>query len=368
MQNDYYEKRDENCRKTVEEILKELPSFAADYFIGIENVTSPLTRKNYAYDLRIFFRFLTEKLFRNKKPNEISLNDLENLCADDLERFSGYLSSYEINGKRVYCKEYAKARKIASIRSFYKYLFRRDRINANVAAKVSMPKLHEKEIIRLEDAELSALLSVVENGEGLTARQKAAHARTKVRDVAIITLFLGTGIRISELVGLNVEDIDFAVNGFRVTRKGGNRVILYFSDEIKQPLLEWMAHREKRPNLPKSERALFVSEQDRRITVRAVENLVKKYSKIVTPLKKITPHKLRSTFGTNLYRQTGDIYVVADVLGHSDVNTTKRHYAAISDDIRRAAANAVSLGTQKPKNADIPNLTPLTNENPDGLI
>ncbi len=357
MRNDYYEKRDENCRKTVDEILNELPSYAADYFIGIENITSPLTRKNYAYDLRIFFRFLCEKLFRNKKPSEITLEDLENLRTDDLERYSGYLSSYEINGKREYCKEHAKARKIASVRSFYKYLFNRDRINTNVAAKLSMPKLHEKEIIRLEDGELSSLLTVVENGDGLTPRQKVAHQKTKVRDVAMITLFLGTGIRISELVGLNVEDVDFSVNGFRVTRKGGNRVILYFSDQVKAPLQEWIAFREKRPNLPKTEKALFVSEQDRRITVRAVENLVKKYSKIVTPLKKITPHKLRSTFGTNLYRQTGDIYVVADVLGHSDVNTTKRHYAAISDDIRRAAANSVFLGNQH--NNDAPNVTDL---------
>ena len=351
MRNDYYEKRDENCRKTVDEILNELPSFAADYFIGVENVTSPLTRKNYAYDLRIFFRFLCEKLFRGKKPKEITLSDLENLRADDLERFSGYLSSYEINGKHVYCKEYAKARKIASVRSFYKYLFTRDRIKTNVAAKVSMPKLHEKEIIRLEENELSALLSVVESGSGLTSRQKAAHARTKVRDVAMITLFLGTGIRISELVGLNVEDIDFSINSFRITRKGGNRVILYFSEQVKAPLQDWITLRAKRPNLPKTENALFVSEQDRRITVRAVENLVKKYSQIVTPLKKITPHKLRSTFGTNLYRQTGDIYVVADVLGHSDVNTTKRHYAAISDDIRRAAAKSVFLGSRQENNA-----------------
>ena len=89
--------------------------------------------------------------------------------------------------------------------------------------------------------------------------------------------------------------------------------------------------------------ALFLSLQYRRITVRAVENLVKKYAKIVTPLKKITPHKLRSTYGTELYRETGDIYIVADVLGHRDVNTTRKHYAAISEDHRRAVADAVKL-------------------------
>ena len=95
----------------------------------------------------------------------------------------------------------------------------------------------------------------------------------------------------------------------------------------------------------KNEPALFLSLQKRRITTRAVENIVKKYSLVATPLKHITPHKLRSTFGTQLYRNTGDIYVVADVLGHKDVNTTKRHYAAITEDIRRNASTKVHLYT-----------------------
>ena len=83
--------------------------------------------------------------------------------------------------------------------------------------------------------------------------------------------------------------------------------------------------------------------QSKRLTVRAVENLVKKYAAIVTPQKRISPHKLRSTYGTNLYRETGDIYLVADVLGHKDVNTTRKHYAAVSEDRRRLAAKVVKL-------------------------
>ena len=95
---------------------------------------------------------------------------------------------------------------------------------------------------------------------------------------------------------------------------------------------------------PGHEEALFLSLQNRRITVRAVEIMVKKYASLAAPLKKkLSPHKLRSTFGTNLYHETGDIYLVADVLGHSDVNTTRRHYAAMSDDRRRMAAQKVRL-------------------------
>ena len=88
---------------------------------------------------------------------------------------------------------------------------------------------------------------------------------------------------------------------------------------------------------------MFLSMRNTRLTTRAVENIIKKYAKVAVPLKKITPHKLRSTFGTELYRSTGDIYIVADVLGHKDVNTTKQHYAALSEDIRREASRKVKL-------------------------
>ena len=162
-----------------------------------------------------------------------------------------------------------------------------------------------------------------------------------------MTLFLGTGIRISELVGLDVDDLDFNVNGFKITRKGGSQTILYFSDEVADALLAWLDERAKYEELDEVP-ALFVSLQKKRMSVRSVELLVKKYAQIVTPLKKITPHKLRSTYGTELYRETGDIYVVAEVLGHKDINTTKRHYAAISDDIKRDAARKVIL--RDPKN------------------
>ena len=232
---------------------------------------------------------------------------------------------------------------MASVRAIYKYFFNKDKLTANTAAKVKTPKIHDKEIIRLEVNEVAAMIDTVENGSGLSARQKAYHENTKVRDVAIITLFLGTGIRISELVGLNVDDLFLDSNSFVVTRKGGNRTILYFTDEVKTALLSWLDYRSQIKQLDKDERALFLSLRNRRISVRNVQILVEKYAKIVTPLKKITPHKLRSTFGTNLYQETGDIYVVADFLGHRDINTTKKHYAAMSDEIRREAIKRVKL-------------------------
>lgn len=343
-QNDnFYEKRKINCLARVDEILNELPPFLGEFFVGIENNTSPLTRLNYASDLRIFFDFLCKKVYKNKKIEDITLQDLENLDSMQIERYLSYLSHYEHDGKTLSCGDKAKQRKLSSLRALYKYFFNKDKITANTAAKIKTPKIHDKEIIRLEVNEVSELISAVESADGLSKRQKAYHENVKLRDVAIITLFLGTGIRISELVGLNVDDVFFDSDSFVVTRKGGNRTILYFNEEVKTALLNWLDYRNSIKTLDKNEKAMFLSIRNKRISVRNVQILVEKYAKAVTPLKKITPHKLRSTFGTNLYKETGDIYVVADFLGHSDINTTKKHYAAMSEDIRRGAIKHVKL-------------------------
>ena len=204
-----------------------------------------------------------------------------------------------------------------------------------------LPKIHDSQIIRLELDEVEKVLNLAENGRDMTQMQQGFHKHTQARDYAMLTLFLGTGIRISECVGLNIDDFDFKQNAFVVTRKGGNKTILYFNEEVSDALQNYILQRQNLKTEPGSEKALFLSLQNKRISVRAVEKLVKKYSQLINPLKKITPHKLRSTFGTNLYRETNDIYVVADVLGHKDVNTTRKHYAAISEDIRKNAAKKV---------------------------
>jgi len=340
--SDYFNERNVKNIRKINELLKELPLFCREFFLGIENQTSTLTRLNYCYDLITFFDFV-EKNVLNKKPTTLLLQDLEKLSATDFELFLSYLSDYELNGKMHTCSIKAKARKLATLRSLYRYFFNKDKIVANTPAKVKMPKIKESEIIRLEANETAELLDTAESGEGLSKRQKSYHNVTKVRDLAILSLFLGTGIRISELVGINLEDINFENNSFVVTRKGGSRTILYFSQETARDLHEWYKERYNLKDIDENENALFVSLQNKRINVRTVQLLVKKYSKVVTPLKKITPHKLRSTFGTSLYRETGDIYMVADFLGHKDVNTTKKHYAALSEDIRKDVAKMVTL-------------------------
>lgn len=339
----YYTKRNIQDLDKIAELLEQLPYFCEQYFVGIEMRTSSQTRLKYAYDLRIFFDYLCRKKFKNKEILDLNIDDLATITHTDIEFFISYLSHYRFNGKNLSCDECAKARKLSTVRAMFKYFFNNGMIPVDHSAKVATPKLHDKEIIRLDGEEVADLIETTENGSGLTKHAVGYHNKTRVRDTAIISLFLGTGIRISELVGLDNDSFDFENKSFVVTRKGGNQAILYFSDEVKYALEEYLTEKFNDSTIPKDEPAFFLSLQKRRINVRSVENLVKKYSKIATPLKKITPHKLRSTYGTQLYNKTGDIYIVADVLGHRDVNTTKKHYAAISEENRKKVANLVAL-------------------------
>lgn len=327
------------------EVLKELPLFCGSYFRSIENSTSVLTRYAYAIDLRSFFQFCMEEpeLFAGRDMDSLTVSDLEKVHAYHIEMFLEKMAYYTKDDRAVVNQEKSKARKLCAIRSFFKYYFKQELLSANVAALVDLPKLHDKAIIRLEPNEVADLLDKAENGEGLSKRQQQYQSKTRIRDVAILTLFLGTGIRISELVGIDLGDLDLPNDAFLVTRKGGAQDVLNFGDEVHDALdayYQWRIHQ-----IPETghEQALFLSLQNRRITVRAVENLVKKYARVAAPLKKITPHKLRSTYGTMLYHETQDIYLVADVLGHKDVNTTKKHYAAASEDNKRKAARIIRL-------------------------
>ena len=346
MSKTYFNNRDAANIEKLNKILDEdLPEYCREYFVGISSNTTTLTRLNYAYDIRTFFRYISGKItrFHKKSPQEVTLEDIESLSPFEIEAYLSYVEIYKDEGGNV-IKNGArgKSRKLAAIRSMIKYFEKKRLIKFNPTATVDTPKAREKEIIRLDGDEIGTMLEVVDTGMGLSERQQKYQENTRMRDLAMVSLFLGTGIRVSELVGLDVDDVNFDDLSFVVTRKGGARVILYFSEEVAGYLYDYYCIRTADETL-KNEPALFLSLQKRRITTRAVENIIKKYSAVATPLKHITPHKLRSTFGTQLYRNTGDIYVVADVLGHKDVNTTKRHYAAITEDIRRNASTKISL-------------------------
>lgn len=329
------------------EILSTMPVFIRDYFRGIEPTTTTRTRISYAYDIRIFFQFLISENPRFSKYDlkDFRVSDLDLIQPLDIEEYMEYLKVYQdaqdetqTNGER------GLKRKMSALRSFYLYYYKKEFIKTNPTLLVDMPKLHDRTIVRLDADEVASLLDYIEKcGGSLTGQKRVYYEKTKERDLAIVTLLLGTGIRVSECVGLDVEDIDFKNGGVKVVRKGGNEMVVYFGDEVEKALVNYLEVRKGITPVAGHEHALFYSTQRKRIGVQAVENLVKKYASQITTTKKITPHKLRSTYGTALYRETGDIYLVADVLGHKDVNTTRKHYAAMDDNRRRQAAKAVRM-------------------------
>ena len=342
----YHEQTDVENTLRLRDVLKSLPPFCRDFFRAIEPRTTTKTRISYAYDIRIFFQFLLEQnpAFRDWSIDAFTVDVLDQITAVDLEEYEEYLKVYQAGDKTETNGERGLKRKMSSLRSFYAYYFKREMIHTNPTVLVDVPKIHQKSIIRLEADEVALLLDYIEHGgDDLTGQKKVYYEKNKDRDLALVTLLLGTGVRVSECVGLDIEDVDFKNNGIKVTRKGGNEMVVYFGPEVEQALKNYLEVRKNIIPVEGHEHALFYSTQRKRIGVQAVENLVKKYARQVTTTKKITPHKLRSTYGTALYQETGDIYLVADVLGHKDVNTTKKHYAALDDSRRRQAATAVKL-------------------------
>ena len=340
-EHSYSQKIDIDNELKLRELLLKLPKFASEFFRGIESTTASRTRIAYAYDLIVFFNWLKEvnPALSNTDIRDLDISILDNLKAIDIEEYISYIRYYIKDGEEHGNKEKGIKRKLVALRTFYKYYYKKERIK-------NTPKLHDKAIVRLEPEEVANLLDNIESGEGLTKAQNKYHEKTSVRDLAIVTLLLGTGIRVSECVGIDIKDIEFKTNGVKVHRKGGYETVVYFGDETETALKNYLKERQLIEAADGHKNAFFLSMQKKRISVRAVEILVKKYSSLVTTMKKITPHKLRSTYGTSLYRETGDIYLVADVLGHKDVNTTKKHYAAIEEDRRRKAANIVKLRSE----------------------
>ncbi|MDO4477711.1 MAG: tyrosine-type recombinase/integrase [Lachnospiraceae bacterium] len=350
----YHQQNDIKNILKLREVLATLPAFVKDYFRSIDATTSTKTRISYAYDIRVFFQFLQSMnpVWKNQALTDFKIDDLDKVNARDIEEYLEYLKYYEAPAENTAAGESRTCtngerglkRKMSALRSFYAYYFRQEMIKTNPTVLVDMPKIHERTIVRLDADEVAMLLDFVENaGNVLTGQALAYYQKTRERDLALMTLLLGTGIRVSECVGLDIEDVDFKNNGIKIVRKGGNEAVVYFGDEVERALRDYLDVRAGIAPCPGHEHALFYSTQRKRMTVRSVENLVEKYASQITGTKKITPHKLRSTYGTALYRETGDIYLVADVLGHKDVNTTRKHYAAMDDLRRRQAAGAVQL-------------------------
>lgn len=321
------------------ELLGKLPAYVRDYVRAIHNKTSPRTRYEYLNDIKTFLDYESDR----NQWNPVSLKDLNSLSKDDFEEYFEYIEHYEKNGKEYSNDRVSIKRKMSALRKFFSYLFESGKIESDEIRKVDLPKLHKKEIIKLEDNEIQDLLNTVEYGNGLTKKELQYHKRDAVRDLAIIVLFLASGLRVSELAGLDMEDLDLEKCSVKVIRKGGDQATVYFSDEVLPYLQNYLAIRNRLKESVPDEKALFLSSRLCRMSVRTMERLTKKYASRAVRGKNITPHKFRATFATKLYDATNDIYLVAEVLGHEDVSTTKEHYADLPNKKKADSRNIINL-------------------------
>ncbi|MDO4500131.1 MAG: tyrosine-type recombinase/integrase [Erysipelotrichaceae bacterium] len=335
-----------NLRKEADLIIETLPRCARLYFrnIRIEN-KSERTIKQYAYDIKGFFEFVanTDK-FSNKDLNKLSIGDILNeLDKEDLQDYIDTIATYETNNEmRISSPSYI-SRKISSLKSFYKYYYDCGDIKHNPSTLLKNPKLKQKNILIMEKDEINRIIEAVKSEDGLSERELKFHKQTLQRDLAIMMLFLGTGIRVSELVGIDMSDLDFREASLKVVRKGGDEDEVFFSSSV-QAQLETYINTERDILLDgKDEAALFISNKKTRMTDRSVEMLIKKYSMKAGLNKKITPHALRRTFGTNLYESTGDIYLTANALHHKSVDTTRQHYVRKNREMTRDAVTRLQM-------------------------
>ena len=344
--SEFYKDKKKAQTIRLRELLIQLPPCAVDYIHSKEVTSQVSTLVQYSYDLITFFTFMKDQnpVFRNKDPKEISVDLISKISPEDILEYQRYLelnvdrNHYHENGKK------AIARKMSPLRGMFKFLLVYKNIKENPMELVPLPRLKkDKNIIRMTAAEVQSMMNTAEYGAGtMSDRQRKFAEKTKFRDIAILTLMLNTGIRVSECNGLDLNDVDLNANTLTIVRKGGVQDLLYFGDPVHDAISDYLELERKGIQVREGhEKAMFLSLQGKRISVDAIENLVKKYAKIAVPNKKITPHKLRSTYGTALYRETGDIRLVADVLGHENINTTIDYYAAIEDEHKRQARNAV---------------------------
>lgn len=319
------------------QIMFAMPDYVKQYIRAIHNRTSPRTQYEYLKDIQTFMDYSRKKF---NKVN-ITVSDLNKYTKTDFEEYFEYLEHYEKNDKTYSNSRISIKRKMSALRHFFAYLFENDMIKSDDIRKVEIPKIYNKEIIRLEKTEKKYFLNQIKRFDNMTTKEKQYHKLQIDRDLAIVYLLLSTGIRVSECTEIDMSDLNIKDCSVRITRKGGNESIVYFSDEAAEYIKEYLNWRYEQTDIETD--ALFLSSRKTRLCARAIEIIIKKYAQKAIPNKHITPHKLRATYATDLYNATGDIYLVAENLGHKDITTTKNHYANLSNKRKSENRNKIKI-------------------------
>lgn len=331
-----------------EAIEKELPRFMRGFFAYLRSNVLPNTRLAYLHDIKFFMQYLIDEtdLTDAEETSKIKLEDLQEVQAVDVNMFLDYCRRYKVETeKHIYMYENTNktlARKKSSISVLFKYLYRDGFVEKNITDgfdPIRVPRPGEKEIKALQDNEVMIMLDAVASGQGLTEKERTYWEKTKLRDKAILILFLTYGLRLSELQQLNLSSFNFNRGEFIVYRKRGKESLMPLNKSATAVIHDYIDN--ERPNedkIPEEHKdALFLSLQCKRMTERQIRELVKKYTSIAlntTRRAGYSPHKLRATAATSLIGRGNSIFDVAALLDHEQVTTTQL-YARQKANVKR---------------------------------
>lgn len=315
-----------------------------DYSITILN-KSPNSVKEYNYDLSMFLKYISIHFNLTKEDDydkidisKFSVSDLKKITLNDIHAFISHLA---VDNKS---KASTRARKISTIRIFFKYLTEEGNVlEKNPAQNLKTPKLDKRvpKYLSLEDSQ--KLLNIAQDDDNRNAQ----------RDFAILTLFLNCGMRLSELVGINIKDIDFSENKLTVIGKGNKERVVYLNKACINAINNYLQVRPKegiKRDKRNSEKALFLSERRERISNRTVQHIVyKELAKAGLDSSKYSVHKLRHTAATLMYQYGNvDIRALQELLGHESIATTEIYTHVSNDQVRNAVeSNPLANYNQK---------------------
>ena len=345
-------KKENDIYMECEAIQKELPSYMRSYFSYLKGNVLPMTRLAYLHDVKFFMNYLINEtdLTQAETTDKIKSDELNNIVSQDINLFIDYCRKYMVDdGNTVTVYENnnrSLARKKSSISVLFKQLYRDGLIEHNITDgfdPIKVAKPGEREIKALQDDEVMIMLDAVTNGTGLTDHERSYWEKTKLRDKAILVMFVTYGLRLSELQQLNVSSFNFSRGEFKIYRKRGKESIMPLNKSVIMVLNDYIGTERKNiiPEEGSAEDALFLSLQGKRITERAIRELVKKYTSIALKTSRrsgYSPHKLRATAATSLINRGNSIYDVAALLDHEQVTTTQL-YAQHKMNVKRDLVN-----------------------------
>lgn len=327
--------------------LSKLPDFVFDYIEIAYTGESINTQIGYSIDIKTFLEYLQKFKFKEVESLEdFTPEHMEQVELRDLNRFMAYLKEYEtdtitIDGKHVKRirrnSEYGINRKMSGIRGLFGYLYKNDMIKQNVTDKVDFKKIHQKMKRPLTTQETMNLIDCIYNGEKyFSGRDLTEYKNRKLRDVALFTAYLGTGCRVSELVNLDIKDVDFESSSFVVTRKGGDQQEIFMPVQVENELFNYVQSRIEENNAS-SDEPLFLSRVGRRLSAQSVEKNLKKYCHAagIYDTDKTRPHALRRTFACNMIADGVDIKMVAELMGHKNIEVTHKYYTQYATQKRK---------------------------------